>query len=412
MNEPSFQRSDCRLCLSKSLALALPMLPTPLADAFVTQDKAAEKQPLFPLDLYLCEDCGHVQLNEVVKPEVLYKNYLYETSSSAGLVKHFETFAADTARRLDVSASFKVVDIGSNDGSLALAFKNLGAKVLGVEPGERVAQKARERGIETTHDFFSLEVATQISSTFGQADLITAMNVFAHVDDLSGMAEGIARLLSSKGLFVFEVSYLPDIFRNFLFDTIYHEHLSYHSIRPLADFFKRHGLELIEVERLPTKGGSFRGTVQKQGGKWPLSAHVRGWIAGEEASGWHQVERYHAFGQEIANRGDRFREMLIPYRRIAGYGASHTTTTLLYQWDLGRHLGKLFDDNPAKQGLLSPGFHLKVDSSDEIYQEKVDAIVLLAWQFQDAIVARHTKFLNQGGVFLIPLPEPGRISGC
>jgi len=410
MNQLSYQRNDCRLCFSKNLTVALPMKPTPIADAFIPAAKVGEAQPLFPLDLYLCDDCGHLQLREVIRPEILYGNYTYETASSLGLVRHFEEFAAECAHRLDVDANFRMVDIGSNDGSLALAFKGLGAQVLGVEPAANIAEKARERGVETVNAFFNQETSESIRSSFGEADLITAMNVFAHADDLAGMTEGISKLLSPRGLFVFEVSYLADTVDKFLFDTIYHEHLSYHAVRPLSTFLQRHGLELIEVKRVGTKGGSLRATAQKIGGKWPISASVQGWIAREDAEGWHQLERYHAYGTEIALRGERFREMLIPYRRIAGYGASHTTTTLLYQWELGSHLTRLFDDNPAKKGLLSPGYHLKVEASEAIYAEKVDAIVLLAWQYEEPIVKRHKKYVEQGGTFLVPLPTPRRIA--
>lgn len=412
MSHDSYQRNDCRLCLSKNLVLALPMRPTPIADAFVSASRAKEPQPTYPLDLYLCEDCGHVQLREVVRPELLFKNYLYETGSSLGLVRHFEEFAAECAHRLEVDGNFRMVDIGSNDGSLALAFQKLGARVVGVEPATKIAEAAREKGIETVNEFFTPQVADTLLASFGSADLVTAMNVFAHADDLGGMADGIAKLLSPRGLFVFEVSYLPDIVEKFLFDTVYHEHLSYHAVRPLESFLKQHGLELIEVRRVGTKGGSLRATAQKIGGKWPVSASIRGWIAREDAEGWHQLERYHAYGHEIAVRGERFREMLMPYRRVAGYGASHTTTTLLHQWELGKHLTRLFDDNPVKAGLLSPGYHLKVEPSENIYKEKVDAIVLLAWQYEAPIVKRHAKFLEQGGVFLMPLPEPRRITRC
>jgi len=412
VSELFYQRTDCRLCFSKSLTIALPMEPTPIADAFVPEAGLNEVQPRIPLDVYLCEDCGHLQLRVVVRPEILYKNYLYETSTSLGLVRHFEAFAESCKQRLEVDSSFRHVDIGSNDGSLALAFKALGAQVLGVEPATAISEKARARGVETITGFFTKDVAEQIRSSWGEADLVTAMNVFAHSDDLANMTEGIAKLLSPRGLFVFEVSYLGDIVDKYLFDTIYHEHLSYHSVRPLTQFFRRHGLELIEVQRVGTKGGSLRATVQKIGGKWPASSEIQGWVAREEAEGWHQVERYHAFSSEIAGRGERFREMLIPFRRIAGYGASHTTTTLLYQWDLGPHLKQLFDDNPTKKGLYSPGYHLKVHDSEGLYHEKFDAVVLLAWQYRDPIVTRHARYLSQGGVFLQPLPEPKRISGC
>ncbi|MBI3317668.1 MAG: class I SAM-dependent methyltransferase [Candidatus Omnitrophica bacterium] len=403
------RREACRLCGGRSLELALSLAPTPLADAYVPQDRLGEVQGTYPLDLFLCRTCGHVQLLDVVNPEILYRDYAYATSTSLGLVEHFRRTADDLLVSMEPAQGSWVVEIGSNDGSMLRRFKEQGMRVLGVDPAREIARKATESGVETLPDFFTSSLASRIRRERGPAALITANNVFAHADDLSDVTAGIWELLSPDGAFVFEVSYLADILQKRLFDTVYHEHLCYHSVRPLAAFFHRHGMELIDALRIPTKGGSLRVTVQRAGGPRSVSPSVEELTALEERMGLARIETFRSFADQLgkvkAGLLDRLREIKHKGGSIAGYGASHTVTTLLHHFDLAPFLSFLVDDNPCKQGLFSPGHHIPVFHPRVLYSQKPEVALILAWNYSQPILAKHQPFLAQGGRFLLPLPN-------
>ncbi len=409
MNNAISRRSTCRLCDADSLELVLPLTPTPIADAYVDRGRLAEAQEAYPLDLFLCRACGHVQLLDVVNPEILYRAYVYATSTSLGLVEHFRRYADDLLDKIKPAQGALVAEIGSNDGSLLRRFKERGLRVLGIDPAREIARKATESGVETLPDFFTSSLACRIRREHGPAAILTANNVFAHVDDLSDVVVGIRQLLAPEGLFVFEVSYLADILQKRLFDTIYHEHLCYHSVRPLVAFLRRHGMELIDVQRVPTKGGSLRVTVQCAGGSRGVSRTVGELIALEERLGLARPETFHFFAEQLkgvkAELLRRLREIKGRGRSIAGYGASHTVTTLLHHFNLGPFLSFLVDDNPGKQGLFSPGHHIPILPPQALYERRPEAVLILAWNYSEAILAKHQPFLAQGGRFLIPLPN-------
>ncbi|MBT3361718.1 MAG: methyltransferase domain-containing protein, partial [Rhodospirillales bacterium] len=258
MTQPLRRRTTCRLCGDGDLEKVLALTPTPPANAFVSDDQLSEEQPVFPLDLFMCRACAHVQMLDVVDPAVLFENYVYVSGTSPVFVRHFEDYATTLIDRFDPPAGSLVVDIGSNDGTLLRFFQNAGLSGLGIDPAKGIARKATADGIETWGTFFDGEVARQIAAQKGTASIVTANNVFAHADDLGGIVDGVRHLLAPDGVFVFEVSYLVDVYENTLFDTIYHEHLAYHSVKPLARFFEARGMRLIEASRVDTHGGSLR----------------------------------------------------------------------------------------------------------------------------------------------------------
>lgn len=403
------KRTTCRLCDSTNLALVLPMKPSPIADAFIPVEQKDAIQPLIPLDLYQCQECGHAQNIDVVNPEELFRNYIFTTGSSPGLIKHFEQYAQEIVSKFALAKDSLIVEIGSNDGTLLQFFKNCGMQILGIDPARDIARRASESGVPTLPEFFSKELAKQILKEHGPAKLIVANNVYAHSDQLADITGGIASLLDTDGLFVFEVSYLLDIIDNFVFDTIYHEHLSYHSIIPFMQFFQKHGLELFDVEKIVTKGGSMRCFVQKLNGPRKRSIMVDQMVHSEIQRGLHKPEIFQQYGMQIMQR----KHTLITYieeakrqgKRIAGYGASTTVTTLLYQFELEDKLDYLIDDNAKKHGMLSPGCHLEVKPSSVLYEDAPDIVIILAWQYARPIMQKHMQFLEGNGVFIIPLPQ-------
>jgi len=386
------------------------MQKSPIGDAFILSARLGQSQDLYPLDLYLCRDCGHIQNLDVVNPEVLFRDYIYTTSTSSGLVEHFRKYAADVVSRFNMKPGSLVVDIGSNDGSLLRFFKDHGARVLGIDPAREIANQATKSGVETLPEFFNSTLASRLRRDYGGASVFCANNVFAHADDLADITRGIREVLADDGVFVFEVSYLVDIVDKFLFDTVYHEHVSYHSIKPLARFFERLGMQLIDVQLIPSKGGSIRGFAQRlPEGHRPVMPIVGELIAAEERRGFDKMPIYREYAEKIDLRKVALNTMLdqeaAKGQVIAGYGASTTTTTLLWHFGLERKLAFIADDNPIKHGRYCPASHIPVMPSEELYVRRPDVVVILAWQYADAILKRHEQFIKDGGRFVLPLPD-------
>jgi SAM-dependent methyltransferase len=403
------KRKDCRLCESTHLELALPMRPSPIGDAYITQDQLSVVQDSYPLSLYLCHDCGHLQLPDIVDPEILFGNYIYLTSTSPGLVDHFKKYADDVMQLVQCQKNSLVVEIGSNDGSLLKFFKNHGMKVLGVDPAKEIARQATESGVETIPTFFTLDVAKSIKQHHGAASIMTANNVFAHADNMNEIVEGIKYLLAPDGVFVFEVSYLVDMIEKNVFDTIYHEHLCHHRIEPLEKLFNRHGMCLFNVERISTKGGSIRGFAKHIHSTRNVSSVVNNLMQLEQILGLDKVAVYQNFSKHLEaikiELNKVLDDMKAQGKSIAGYGASTPMTTTMYQFELCPYFDFIADDNAIKQGRFSPGYHLPVLPSSAIYEKNPDCIVILAWQYADLIIKKHQRFLEQGGVFVVPLPK-------
>lgn len=403
------RREICRLCDSKKLSLVLHLAPTPLADSYIPKEKLFEPQELYPLDLYLCGDCGFSQVLDVVQPQVIYFDYLYETKTSLGLVDHFKGYAAAVLKSVKPKPGALIVDIGSNDGSLLGFFKAAGMKVLGVDPAREIARRATEGGVETWAELFNNGLAAKIRAEKGAASVVTVNNLYANVDDLHDMTNGIRSLLADDGVFVFESFYLSDLMKNMVFDFIYHEHISYFSVAPLQTFFKKHGMELIDAQRVSTKGGSLRYTAQLAGGPRKASPAVAALIAEEKALKLGLPDSFAAFNARIdaakKKLVDMLRDLRAQGKKIAGYGASATTTTMIYHYGITDMLDFIADDNPQRQGLFSPGRHIPVLAPQALYDKKPDYVVVLAWRYVEPIIKKLDVFRKQGGKFIVPLPE-------
>lgn len=405
-----FRRDHCQLCGSKALTLILSLAPTPPANAFVPESALGEEQECFPLDVFHCEDCHHTQLTDVVDPAVLFENYVYVSGTSPAFVRHFEDYAHTVMDRFAPPGDGLVVDIGSNDGTLLRFFQDAGMTVLGVDPAKDIAANATAAGIETLPRFFTPALAREIVDARGKAAVVTANNVFAHADDLKSIAEGIAAMLAPGGVFVFEVSYLVDVFEDVLFDTIYHEHMAYHAVGPLQQFFKGIGLELFAAERIPSHGGSLRGYVQLAEGWHERDGSVENLLAVERDLRLDSSATLKEFGARIDKLGQTFtgviKELQAEGKTIAAYGAPAKATTLLYHFGIAPGtLEFIVDDSPLKQGLYSPGLHIPVVPAEILHEKQPDILVILAWNFADVIMEKNAAFAQKGGRFLVPVPE-------
>ncbi|HEY4188096.1 MAG TPA: class I SAM-dependent methyltransferase [Polyangia bacterium] len=406
-------RTACALCAApqSSLSRVLELAATPPANEFVRQDELDKIQDLIPLSLLLCEQCGHVQLAEIVDPERLFRHYVYVSGTSSVFVSHFARFAGDLAARFHLDATSFVVDVGSNDGTLLKQFQALGiGKVLGIDPALEIVKAAVVAGVPTREGFFTQTMADDIRACEGPADLLCANNVFAHAEDLSGFAGAVRAMLSDEGVFVFEVSYLADVIQDLLFDTIYHEHLAYHAVEPLVRFFDRLGLRLFDAERVGTHGGSIRCFVCPARASHVNTDRLAGLLKRERELGLFSPGVYQRFKDRISELGRQLRTRVDQLRsqgqRIAGYGAPAKLTTLMYEFGLDRNsIDFIVDDSAWKQGLYTPGTHIPVLRPDQLRGRQPGACIVFAWNFADSIMKKNTDYTEAGGRFIVPLPH-------
>ena len=403
------RRRTCRLCGGGELELVLVLAPTPPANAFVAEEAVGAPQQVFPLDVFLCKDCTHLQLLDVVNPTHLFENYVYVSGTSPVFVDHFRRYADDVIARLAPPEDGLVVDIGSNDGTLLGFFKKHGRRVLGIDPARAVAAAANARGIETVVGFFTAERARAIRDSHGPASVITANNVFAHADDLAGILAGVRDLLAPGGVFVFEVSYLVDVYAKTLFDTIYHEHLAYHAVTPLRAFLDRAGMEMIEGLRVDSHGGSLRVIAQHAGGPHPVANSVAELMALEEELGLGRAATWKDFAKRIDVLKNELNSLIgglkAAGKTVAGYGAPAKATTLMHHFGLGPDvIDFIVDDSPLKQGLYTPGHHIPVLPSSVLEERRPDYLLILAWNFAGPIMEKQAAYKASGGHFIVPLP--------
>ena len=405
---PVMKRDTCRLCggeIEKMFSFA----PTPPGDKYSPIENSAESEVTYPLDVVLCNYCGLLQLAHTINPEILYGDYTYLTSNSLGLVEHFKRYSEDILMDLHISEQSFVIDVGCNDGVFLTPFKEHGMKTLGIEPASKIAEKAREKGIPIVEHYLTSDVAEKIVREHGKAQIITANNVFANVDNPAETIRSIKKMLSPQGVFVFETGYMPDTISNNVFDNFYHEHLSYFSVKPLESFFRTEGMEIIDIKHLPTKGGSIRGFVQFKGGPREVEDSVAEYLNLEKEKKMDNPETFREFYQEINAEGERLRKILQSIKdkgeSIVGYGASIGVTTMIYEWKLKDFLDFLVDDNESRFGLVSPGLHFPVRSSKEIYEKGIKNVLILAWRYADPIISKHEKYIQESGRFIVPFSE-------
>ncbi len=405
-----FHKKTCRLCGDSNLSLVLSLGETPLANSFVRCEDIDSNQDFYPLDVFLCESCGHAQLLDVVDPKELFDNYLYVSGTSTVFVQHFKDYAKQVKDRSQFQDSDLVVDIGSNDGTLLKQFKDIGYRILGVDPAANLVSKANSVDIPTMQGFFTFELAEEIYNNYGKSKVITANNVFAHADDLDGIILGIKKLLDSEGMFVFEVSYLLDVIESLLFDTIYHEHLSYHSLKPLLHFFKKHEMGIFDVERITTHGGSIRCYVQHTDGPYKISDSVENLVKIEQKADLFSKETFYLFEKNIGQLKSDLTKILDKLKKqgkkIIGFGAPAKATTLMYYLDIGPDIiDYIVDDSELKHNMCTPGYHIPIFKTEKLYIDKPDYILILAWNFSEFIIKNHQKFIRSGGHFITPLPK-------
>lgn len=381
----------CRNCSARLETTFVDLGLSPLANEYLPVDEAGKMQRFFPLKVYVCDRCLLVQLDEIESHEAIFSNYAYLSSASASWLAHARTYAGNMQRRLDLGRQSRVVELASNDGYLLQYFAEAGIPVLGVEPAANVAQIAIDKGIPTVTAFFGAKLAEQLRED-GAANLVIANNVLAHVPDIHDFVEGVRNLLQDDGVFTAEFPHLLNLIRRVEFDTIYHEHFSYFSLRVMKDILARHHLELFDVDELPTHGGSLRIYAQHAGGQADVTDRVASVLREEQGAGLNSTDVYAQFAGSVREAKRQTLRRLISYREagqsVVGFGAPAKAATLFNYCGIDSDLVDFtVDSNPLKQGCFIPGTRVAIHPPARLSTSRADLVWVLPWNLKDEIIA-------------------------
>lgn len=409
-NRYYYTRETCRLCESSELIKVVSIGESPISEKYVLSKDSKPDEVLVPLDLYMCKTCGHIQLIHIVYPNYLWSNFTFKTSRNNKLKIHYETWVKEVLSFAKESKNNFVLDVGSNDGTLLSIFQKNGIKqVLGIDPAKEIAEEATREGIETIADFMGLETSKKIVSDYGKADLITANNVYAHVDDVHAVTDGIISCLDPKGLFVFEVSYAMDVIDKKLLGTIFHEHMSYHSLSPILNYLKSKNMEVVNVSRSSLQGGSLVCFAQHINGPYKVSQSVQDLLELEKNYKIQSPETLFKFSEKLNNIKNQINILLDELKEknksIAGFASSRAATTLIKYFDIADKIDFIVDDNEDKHNKFTPGSRIEVLPSEKIYEKKPDYLIIFAWEWSEQIIKKHDRFISDGGTFIKIFPE-------
>ncbi len=407
------QRMTCRFCQGSHLVKILDFGNVPLAGGFL-KEKDFAKEKFYPLELNFCKDCTLIQVSNVVSAEVLFKNYFYFSSSIKTLVEHFVDFAHETHERfLKNKSQPSVFELGCNDGVLLKPLAAMGIKAVGVDPATNVVNSIDSKDITVINDFFTGKLAEQIKEKYGRFDAFLSSYSFAHIDGMVDVMNGVKALLKEDGVFIFEVYYLGTLIDEMQYDMIYHEHLSYYSLKTLSIFLKRFGMEIFDVKFIPgVRSGAAR-FYARNIGKRPekFSSTISDMVKDEEKKGFAKFETYLDYAQKVNTTREELLALLNRLKGegkvIIGYGASGRGTTIMNYCGIdNRYLDYVVDDAPAKHSFFTPGTHVPIKPWDFTRESRFPEYALLfAWSFINEVKKKRSDYLKHGGKFIVPLPE-------
>jgi len=401
----------CRLCDAPLTRTVIDLGMSPLCESFLAADQLDQMEPFYPLILRICDVCLLVQLAEYVAPEEIFTEYAYFSSFSSTFVENARTYAVGAAERLGLGGQSQVLEIASNDGYLLQHFVAIGIPVLGIEPAENITSAAIARGVPTRVGFFGVEMADELIGDGMRADLVIANNVLSQAPHLNDFVAGMKRVLAPDGVATVEFPHLLQLLTGNLYDTIYHEHFTYFSLSTSSEVFRRHGLEVFDVDEIDNHGGSLRLWLRHAGsGTDGRSAAVDAFLERERAAGLGSFEVYESFASRVESTKRGLLEQLIGFRRdglqLAAYGAPGKANTMLNYCGIRTDLlAYTVDRNPYKHGRFTPGTHIPIHPPEHLAETKPDVIWVLPWNLEEEIVEQLSYAREWGARFMVALPD-------
>ena len=403
------KREVCALCLSNDIKKVINFGKTPLANSYLLKEN--EKSEIYPLTLSLCRNCGHLQLNEIVNPQKMFSNYFYVSGTSKVLINHFKDYASKIIDKFKLNKKDKILDIACNDGTFLQQFINKGyTNVVGVEPAKNLRKINKKIGIYINTTFFDFLTSKKLKKKYNNIKIITANNVCAHIPSINNFVKGIENILNEKSIFIFEVSYLGDVYRKMTFDTMYHEHVSYHSLKPLIKFFQKYNLEIFDFDLVEAQGGSIRVYVSKKGSQLIRKKKIYNQIQKEKNNNLFKIETFLKYHNRIKQKKIELSKILSDMKKnkekIVGFGAPAKLTTFSYVFGIKKSIVEfIIDDNSLKQNTFSPGKKIPIRNYEYLKRKKWNVIVIFAWNFSKSIIKRLKKDFKNKKI-IVPFPNP------
>ncbi len=402
--------AKCRFCAAPLTHSFVDLGMSPLCQTHIEDSQLGSMEPFFPLHALVCDRCWLVQLQEFVAPASIFSEYAYFSSYSDSWVEHARRYAEKMCSQFGLGPKSLVVEIASNDGYLLQHFVARGVPVLGCEPAANVAKVAVAKGIRSEVAFFGRDTAARLAQKYGNADLLLGNNVLAHVPDLNDFVAGMKVLLAPTGMVTMEFPHLLRLIEGNQFDTIYHEHFSYFSFLTVHRVFAKHGMELFDVEELPTHGGSLRIYAQHASGPRASSPRVAELLGRERSMGFETLGHYQRFGEQVRETKRKVLEFLVSAKRagkqVVGYGAPGKGNTLLNYCGIRTDfLDYTVDRNPYKQGKFTPGTHIPILPVEHIRATRPDYLFMLPWNLSAEIMQTMSYVREWGCKFVAPIPE-------
>jgi len=408
MNKPLHETiKTCRICGSKEIETFLELGAQPPANSL--RDNLSDKLPLVPLSLCRCAQCTTVQLTETVEPEHLFKHYFWVTGTSSTAKNYANLFCQEACKRLDVKNPF-IIEIASNDGTFLKVFRDQGFRVLGIDPAENIVKMANDNGVPTLAAFFGEKVAKKVVSDKGLADFIFARNVIPHVANVHDVIAGMKHCLAPKGVGIIEFHYAGLIIDGLQYDSIYHEHLFYFSLKSMQYLLELHGLQAFDLLESPISGGSLALYFSHKDAAKPVESKLKQKIDSEEKNGLNTKEVWDKFAKDCRAHKNRFVELILKEKSenkvLMGYGSSARSSTLLNYCNINKeHLACIADQNPLKHNKYTAGSDILIVSPEEVFSKKPDIIILLAWNFKPEIISLLKNKYHFSGKVITPLPN-------
>ena len=402
--------SVCRFCATPLEHDLVDLGMSPVSNSFVRPDQVHEPEPFYPLHAFVCSNCFLVQLEEFETADQIFSDYVYFSSYSTSWLAHARRFVGEAIERFGYDSDSLVIEVASNDGYLLQYFKEHDVPVLGIEPASNVAEVAREAGIDTIDEFFGVALAERLRDEGRLCDLLIGNNVLAHVPDINDFVGGLGIVLGKDGVLSMEFPHLLKLIEQTQFDTIYHEHFSYLSLSTVQKIFAHHGLQVFDVQELPTHGGSLRVYAQHAGGQQAIGKTVQKVLADERRARLDSLDGYRGFSDKVLKvKADLLKfldEAASADKTVVGYGAPAKGNTLLNFCGVGPDaIAYTVDRNPHKQRQLLPGTHIPVHAPEKIEETRPDYVLILPWNLKDEVIEQMAGIREWGGKFVVPIPE-------